>query len=101
LPYRTFMTKTRLDTGDERGLLAAARARDERAFGHLVECHRRGLELYCYLMLGCRHRAKDVVEETVLRAWRGHERVEPSASARGWLYGIATHACLGDLGCRR
>ena len=38
---------------EDRGLLAAARLGDERAFGRLIEHHRRGLELYCELMLGC------------------------------------------------
>jgi len=86
-----------MDIADERDLLAAARGGDERAFGHLVDRHRRGLELYCCLMLGCPHEGKDALHETVLRAWRGLERVEPSASARTWLYRIATDTCLEGL----
>jgi RNA polymerase sigma-70 factor (ECF subfamily) len=95
------MTETRIDTTDERRLLAAARAGDERAFGRLVDRHRPGLELFCYLMLGCPREAEELVRDTVLRAWRGRERAEHRASARTWLYRIATHACLDELERRR
>jgi RNA polymerase sigma-70 factor, ECF subfamily len=95
------MAEPRIDSADEARLLAAARAGDERAFGRLVECHRPGLELFCYLMLGCPKEAEELVQETVLRAWRGRERAECRASARAWLYGIAAHACFDDIEPRR
>ena len=82
---------------DERDLLAAAQAGDECAFGRLVDPHRRGLEVYCYLMLGSPNDAHEVVEETVLLAWRRREGFEPSASARLLLFRIATNACLDEL----
>jgi DNA-directed RNA polymerase specialized sigma24 family protein len=86
---------------DERTLLAEARAGDEKAFGRLASRHRPGLELYCELMLGCPHHAHDAVCETLLRGWRGLGRVPPSASARIWLYGLATDVCLEDLNSDR
>jgi RNA polymerase sigma-70 factor (ECF subfamily) len=85
------------NTGDESSLLAAARAGDEHAFGCLVSRHRPGLELYCQLMLGCPHDAREAVSETLLRGWRDLYRVTPSASARVWLYRLATDVCLEDL----
>lgn len=81
---------------DERDLLAA-RAGDEKAFGRLVERHRLGLELFCLLMLGCPHAAGDAVCETLLRGWTELHRSGPSASARTWLYRLATDVCLEDL----
>jgi DNA-directed RNA polymerase specialized sigma24 family protein len=93
------MTITR-DPGqidEDRGLLAAARLGDERAFGRLIEHHRRGLELYCELMLGCPDRAHEAVYETLLRGWRELDHVDPHASARIWLYRLATGICLEDL----
>jgi DNA-directed RNA polymerase specialized sigma24 family protein len=86
-----------MDSTDEPGLLAAARAGDERAFGRLAACHRPGLELFCQLMLGCPHDAHAAVCETLLRGWRELDRVAPSASARIWLYRLATDICLQDL----
>lgn len=95
------MTYSHVDLVDEGSLLAAARAGDERAFGRLVECHRKGLEQFCLLMLGDRAAAKCVLEETVLCAWRERELVEPIATVRIWLYRIAMLTCLEDLDGRR
>jgi RNA polymerase sigma-70 factor (ECF subfamily) len=92
---------TDLDFVDEQLLLAAARGGDEEAFGRLVERHREGLELFCFLMLGDAHDGKCALEETVLCAWREREMVEPIATARTWLYRIAMVACLEDLDLHR
>jgi RNA polymerase sigma-70 factor (ECF subfamily) len=86
-----------LDAGEERSLLAAARAGDELAFGRVASRYRPGLELYCLLMLGCPHAAHDAVCETLLRGWRDLGRVAPSGSPRIWLYRLATQVCLEDL----
>jgi len=86
-----------LDARDERFLLAAAQAGDEEAFGLVASCHRPGLERFCELMLGCPHRAHEAVGETLLRGWLSVDRVAPSASARIWLYRLATHVCLEAL----
>jgi RNA polymerase sigma-70 factor, ECF subfamily len=88
---------TNLDLVDEQLLLAAARAGDEEAFGRLVERHREGLQQFCYLMLGDAYEGKCALEETVLRAWRHRQWMEPIATPRVWLYRIAMIACLEDL----
>jgi len=48
-------------------------------------------------MLGSWTDAEDVFQDVSLRAWRGLARFEGRASARSWLYRIATNACLTAL----
>jgi RNA polymerase sigma-70 factor, ECF subfamily len=85
---------------DESVLLDAARGGDERAFGALLERYRPGLEEFCGLMLGDRPHAEHAMREAVLTAWRERGLAPASTSARMWLYRIAVHVCLDDLGCR-
>src|SRR6478752_2984439 len=74
-----------------------ARTGDERAFAALVEPHRRELQLHCYRMLGSLQDAEDLLQETLLAAWRGLGGFEQRASLRAWLYRIATNRCLNAL----
>src|SRR3954452_23783403 len=91
------MTSQITSSGDQRGLVAAAQAGDERAFRQLMEHYRRPLEVHCYRMLGSLHDAEDVLQETLLRAWRSLDRFERRSSVHTWLYRIATNACLDEL----
>jgi RNA polymerase sigma-70 factor (ECF subfamily) len=47
--------------------------------------------------VGSVHDAEDLVQETLLAAWRGLERFEGRAEMRSWLYRIATNRCLNHL----
>jgi RNA polymerase sigma-70 factor (TIGR02960 family) len=80
--------------------LARARAGDEGAFRELTEPHRRELQFHCYRILGSMQDAEDLVQETLLAAWRGLETFEGRASVRSWLYRIATNRCLNALRAR-
>jgi RNA polymerase sigma-70 factor (TIGR02960 family) len=83
-------------------LLRGAVDGDEQAFRELTEPHRAELRVHCYRMLGSVDDAEDVVQETLLAAWRGLPGFEGRASVRSWLYRIATNRCLNELrDCRR
>jgi RNA polymerase sigma-70 factor, ECF subfamily len=81
----------------ETELLKLARDGDHDAFERLTAVHIRELHVHCYRMLGSLHDADDLLQETLLRAWRGIGRFEARASIRTWLYRIATNACLNAL----
>ncbi|MEV0715026.1 sigma-70 family RNA polymerase sigma factor [Asanoa sp. NPDC050611] len=77
--------------------LALARSGDGEAFRRLVEPYRRELQVHCYRILGNVQDAEDLLQETLLAAWRGIGGFEERASVRTWLYRIATNRCLNAL----
>jgi RNA polymerase sigma factor (sigma-70 family) len=66
-------------------------------FRDLVEPYRRELLVHCYRMLGSLQDAEDVLQETMLAAWRGLDSFEGRSSVRTWLYKIATNRCLNAV----
>ncbi|MHB8690012.1 MAG: sigma-70 family RNA polymerase sigma factor [Solirubrobacteraceae bacterium] len=83
------MSQPTADPGDERALIARARAGDEGAFAQLVTEHsarvygalrRFGLDA---------QEADEVAQEVFLRAWRGLARFEERSQFSTWLYRIA------------
>jgi RNA polymerase sigma-70 factor (ECF subfamily) len=81
--------------------LARARAGDQDAFRELTDPYRRELQLHVYRIVGSAHDAEDLLQETLLAAWRGLERFEGRASLRAWLYRIATNRSLDALRANR
>ena len=81
--------------------LARARAGDEDAFRELTDPYRRELQLHVYRIVGSAQDAEDLLQETLLAAWRGLERFEGRASVRAWLYRIATNRSLDALRASR
>jgi RNA polymerase sigma-70 factor (ECF subfamily) len=57
--------------------------------------------LHIYRIVGSAQDAEDLLQETLLAAWRGLERFEGRASVRAWLYRIATNRSLDVLRASR
>jgi len=83
-------------TGEER-LLTRAQSGDEVAFQALTESLCAELQMHCYRIVGSVQDAEDLVQETLVAAWRGLEGFQGRASMRSWLYRIATNRCLNHL----
>jgi RNA polymerase sigma-70 factor (ECF subfamily) len=81
--------------------LARARAGDEDAFRELTDPYQRELQVHIYRIVGSAQDAEDLLQETLLGAWRGLEQFEGRASVRAWLYRIATNRSLDALRARR
>jgi RNA polymerase sigma-70 factor (ECF subfamily) len=77
--------------------IARARAGDEAAFRELTDPYRRELQVHCYRILGSVQDAEDLLQETLLAAWRGLDQFEGRSSLRAWLYRIATNRCLNAM----
>src|SRR5207302_9105001 len=90
------LRSARVRTSIRNGRLIA----DQQAFDDLVRTHRGELHVHCYRMLGSVLDAEDLVQETLLRAWRARTTFQKQASPRTWLYRIATNACLTALARR-
>jgi len=77
------------------GVMAAKERAD--AFGEMTDPYRRELQLHCYRILGSTQDAEDLVQETLLAAWRGLDQFSEQASIRTWLYRIATNRRVDAL----
>jgi RNA polymerase sigma-70 factor (ECF subfamily) len=81
--------------------LARARGGDEGAFRELTDPYRSELQLHIYRMVGSVQDAEDLLQETLLAAWRGLGQFQGRASVRAWLYRIATNRSLDLLRASR
>lgn len=95
------MTKRAGNDGDDTPLLQAARLGDREAFEKLIAPHRRELHIHCYRLMGSLTDADDMLQETLLKAWRATPSFQPRAPFRAWLYKIATNTCLNELAARK
>jgi RNA polymerase sigma-70 factor (TIGR02960 family) len=90
------------ETDDQPGqLLARARSGDGDAFAELTGPFRRELQVHCYRILGSAADAEDMLQETMMAAWRGLDRFQERSSLRTWLHAIATNKCLNHLRASR
>jgi RNA polymerase sigma-70 factor (ECF subfamily) len=92
--------ETHVPTGEDRALVEALRAGDPRAPRVLVERLENVVFALCLRMMGNRHDAEDVMQETFLRALRGVSGFDGQRPLRPWVLGIAANRCRTALGRR-
>ena len=86
---------------DQTKYLESAREGNQEAFAQLIEPHRHELLVHCYHILGSFDDAEDMLQETLVRAWKRLDTFEGRASLRAWLYKVATNACLDAIDTRK
>src|SRR5579859_3864348 len=83
--------------GDRSDPVAALQGDDPDGFALVTEPYRRQLRVHWHRLLGSFDDAEDMVQETMLRAWRARQSFEGRSLLRTWLYCIAIYACLNAL----
>jgi len=73
---------------------------NETELSTILEPLRPALRVHCYRMLGSASDSDDLVQETMLRAWRARDSLADPARVKGWVFRIATNACLDELAKR-
>jgi RNA polymerase sigma-70 factor (ECF subfamily) len=58
------------------------------SFNELVSAYGKDLQRYALWLAGDRHTAEDLVQETLLRAWKSLDRLQNPKAVKGWLLTI-------------
>ena len=77
--------------GKDRYLVLRAQDGDIDAFGKLVERYQGRLFRTAYMIVRNRHDSEDIVQDTLIQAWRSLHLVREPAAFRGWLMRICTN----------
>jgi len=79
---------------DDAKLLSAIEQGDQAAFDLFVGRYGRRLMAFGQRMCGNREDAEDVLQDTLLTAYKGLHRLRDPGAVRTWLYRVASNACL-------
>lgn len=83
-----------VDPKDEAAQLAKARAGDRRALEELLAAHEKQLFRFGLRMCGSEDDAREVLQDTLLTAFRGLREFRGDAALSTWLYQIARSFCV-------
>jgi RNA polymerase sigma-70 factor, ECF subfamily len=87
----------RRGVGDDRSLVAAARAGDRAALERLLSLHYDRIYAVCRRLAGNDADAQDATQEALLAVVKGLPRFDGRAAFSTWCYRVATNACLDEL----
>src|ERR1700674_335069 len=85
------------ESEEEKLLIEQAQSGDREAFEQLVRRHDRDILRLAFHMLGNREEAREVFQETFLKAYRSLGRFRFASSFYTWIYRIATNVSLDHL----
>jgi len=85
------------DSDEEKALIQQAQSGDRMAFEELIRRHDREILRLAFHMLGNREEAREVFQETFLKAFRSLNRFRFESSFYTWIYRIATNVGLDHL----
>jgi RNA polymerase sigma-70 factor, ECF subfamily len=82
------------DTDEEKIWVSQSRNGDHAAFSTLIEAHQQMIHSLTYRMTGSLADAKDLAQETFIRAYQQLDSFNGTAKFSSWLYRIAVNTCL-------
>jgi RNA polymerase sigma-70 factor (ECF subfamily) len=85
------------DSDEEKLLIEQAQSGNREAFEELIRRHDRDILRLAFHMLGNREEAREVFQETFLKAYRSLNRFRFESSFYTWVYRIATNVGLDRL----
>jgi len=85
---------------DDAAAVAKAKGGDQEAFRVLVERHSRSIYRLAYRMTGRPEDAEDVVQETLVRAYKQLGRFEARANFGTWLYRVGFNCAIDYMRAR-
>lgn len=97
----TSMTPQPAEKVGAEDILARAQQGDRAAFEELVKSWQGRLFAFAMSIMGCEEDARDCLQETLLRLYRGIGSFRGEASFSTWLYSMTTHVCLDEMRRRR
>ena len=101
LAWNAVRAEERVEPPNDESSVRAFRSGDRRAFDELARAYRSRIQGICYRYTGNRADAEDLVQEVLLRVYRGLETFRGEASFRTWLFRITVNACLNWVAARR
>ena len=81
----------------EKDIIARCQQGDTAAFRHVVEQYQTMLLTLGLKMLGDEEEAKDIVQDTFLKAWEHIGQYDPRYALSTWLYTIASRLCMSRM----
>jgi RNA polymerase sigma-70 factor (ECF subfamily) len=86
---------------DEQTLVQRIRKGDSEAFDEIFYCYQARIYNYARRLLGDAEDARDLTQESFLKAYRALARGEEPQNLSAWLYRITSNTCLDALRRRR